>query len=415
MNKTPIEVLAIGFSPKNLDALELMLKGPGKGRYTLQTGTDPKIALVDVDGPDGQSEWQRFSRQHPKLAGIVLSVTQPNDDNLNYVKKPIHVDELLKAMRLVVKEGQTYKSRSVYGKSESTAPAKPHKPDGDKVPHLSATFIDLSTGNAVHNPVVSEPIKPSTATREVPLFEDKRPAHAATLSMDSEKVIQCCGKAEDLVFDDKRPPVEAFWEREGQLLEILKNAAYQSYRYRTPVEVSGLQRPLFFFPNSTALVGLADGTLRSMCVMTLKPRSVAAKQVNMAHIRQVLKDIPMEYQALSQETLFWKLTLWSARGRLPVGMNPRQAYELSRWPNMTRLLLPPNAMPIAAYLFQFPDSALGTCSALGLEQRFVFSFFSAAHEVGLLNASEEAASTHTLPQPAKQRGIFQRILGRIGF
>lgn len=94
------------------------------------------------------------------------------------------------------------------------------------------------------------------------------------------------------------------------------------------------------------------------------------------------------------EGMLWMTTLWAARGRVPVGTSLSAPVRLERWPNMTRLLLFPHSLRIAALWAREPVSLLDTAERLKIPQRFVFSFYSAAKAVGLIAGGEKSDDTH---------------------
>lgn len=83
---------------------------------------------------------------------------------------------------------------------------------------------------------------------------------------------------------------------------------------------------------------------------------------------------------------------------------------------MTRLLLFPNAMRIAALWIAQPISLLETARHLRISQRFVFSFYSAAVAIGLtqpVRNSENLLVESPQLQPARRHGLLRRILDRL--
>jgi hypothetical protein len=129
-----------------------------------------------------------------------------------------------------------------------------------------------------------------------------------------------------------------------------------------------------------------------------------------------------EYAALGQKQGFqdmdaflWKVALWTSRGRVPAGTQLSVPVFLRYWPNMSRLLLPPHALRIAALWAHQPHSLLQTTRALKLPQRYVFAFYSAANALDLAGPCRR--SSDTLFEPAttesKNRGVLARIMERL--
>ena len=106
---------------------------------------------------------------------------------------------------------------------------------------------------------------------------------------------------------------------------------------------------------------------------------------------------------------------------MPAGVNVKAPVRLRYWPNFTRLLLTPHAMRISALWAEAPRSLLETARMLGIDQRFVFAFFSAAVESGYVDLPTVKPVRDTEEHPAgkvvhahKRRGLLGRILQHLG-
>jgi hypothetical protein len=125
------------------------------------------------------------------------------------------------------------------------------------------------------------------------------------------------------------------------------------------------------------------------------------------------------------DTFLWKVALFTSKGRLPKGVDITQGFFLKRWPGMTRLMLPPHAMRIAALLTQKPYSLFDAAQKMGIRQQYVFAFVSAAHALGLVGQQmvpielEQSPTPETAkPAPAERperQSLFKKILSRLKF
>ena len=89
--------------------------------------------------------------------------------------------------------------------------------------------------------------------------------------------------------------------------------------------------------------------------------------------------------AFSFEAFTWLAALFSARGRLPAGLDAERPCLLRHWPNLTRLERIPHDVHIAAAWSRRPASIVTVTRSLGCEPRFVTAFHAGAVALGLID------------------------------
>ena len=119
---------------------------------------------------------------------------------------------------------------------------------------------------------------------------------------------------------------------------------------------------------------------------------------------------------LGLEPFIWEVSVWMSRGRAPEGTDLDQPVVMRYWPNMTRLLITPNAFRIAALWSRKPYSLQETAQSLQISLSHVLTFYTAARSIGLI--AEPRRQEDTLFQPGgvvanKRRGMLQRLLNKI--
>ena len=83
---------------------------------------------------------------------------------------------------------------------------------------------------------------------------------------------------------------------------------------------------------------------------------------------------------------------------------------------MTRLVVTPHAMRIAALLIEGPRTLINTAQVLKIKPQYVFVFFSAAYALGLAEQAERGADVAVTPQdlaPNRTKGILEKIMYRL--
>jgi hypothetical protein len=120
------------------------------------------------------------------------------------------------------------------------------------------------------------------------------------------------------------------------------------------------------------------------------------------------------------DAVLWKVSIWASRGRLPlIYNNIDKKFSLKYWPNLTRFMMTPHSMEIAALWTKDPISLRKTLDLLDIQQRYVFSFYSAAIALDLITFETEDRKSskvisdvnHALKKPeAKRKGVFSKLL-----
>jgi hypothetical protein len=153
--------------------------------------------------------------------------------------------------------------------------------------------------------------------------------------------------------------------------------------------------------------------------------------VDAVFLQQAINIKPVSQQELEEvlgskdltrlDAFMWKVALYTSKGRLPRGMDFNKGVYLTRWPCMTRLLLPPHAMRISALLTQKPHSLFEAARRMGIRQQYLFAFVSAAHAIGLIGQKALPVEAETAPETAKpdkiaqpeRQSLFRKILSRL--
>jgi hypothetical protein len=186
---------------------------------------------------------------------------------------------------------------------------------------------------------------------------------------------------------------------------------YTGYSW-TRLQVPG--GDLIVFPGGQRVqVKLANSiSFRSLCSLPVAKEKCHVSSIGRHY---EITDHSM-FPVVWSEALMWQMVLFASRGRIPAGTNLIAPIHLRNWPNMTRLALFPHAMRIAAFWSARPHSLLETAEVLGIPQRYVFAFYSAAHALDLVSAGENVEDTPGGPAAnvhSQKRGILGRILARL--
>lgn len=364
--------------------LQLLFSGPGRDLYQLVDDcSKADICIFDYDGVNATNQWNSYRSQNPRLPTIVLSLQSKVPPDAVLLRKPLASADLLFAIE------------QLYGQKDQIKPNK----------ELEALPItDLDT--------------PTVSTR------------SATTAMD-------VGEFERDIFGNE-PDVDLTSRAEIEKISYDPNRYYQhvvsevirlTLEDNHPRAIEGLlqrNKPIIVTPcgRGKVLTQLSDNALRNLCIVPSSDQSITVREWTESDASS------HETEAISAKAFLWKITLWSSRGRLPAGADVHLPLRLRHWPNFTRIMVPPNAMRIAALMTSRPVSLSEVAKILGLPQRSVFAFFSAANAtIGFEATSSLKGASHAYADNIKSqlepgpdtvqsgttpgRGFLSRMLGRL--
>ena len=109
---------------------------------------------------------------------------------------------------------------------------------------------------------------------------------------------------------------------------------------------------------------MPDHHLRSLCVVTMSAADVRVERLDTDPAADPAPTI-------TRDNLIWKVSLWTARGRIPKGTPLDEPVYLRHWPDLNSLLVTPDAMRIAALWLSHPISLQSLAAHLGVSYNFV--------------------------------------------
>jgi len=270
---------------------------------------------------------------------------------------------------------------------------------------------------AIGNPI------PSPSPAPAPPVAKAAVAEGATKTLgdniETDDGVELCGALEDLpTTRPSRLPEKFFFDPDDYLIGQLFRAVVKSQASQRPLAVAGLYRLI--------RVVLQPAPLCLTAFRETRLRPISMTQLPLATTRIVHdpgpQDSPDAESAWATEDMLWNVAAWAARGRLPSGTDPYRPVRLKAWPNFTRIFVPPHALRIAALWVRGYVSPVGIATKLAIPQRYVFSFYTAAHFAGLINFEPLTVATERpSPPPAppiashstKRPSLLARILKKL--
>lgn len=370
--------------------LQVFFAGPYKSRCILVDESSAQAGIIDIDGYGGEALYQSYRHRFPSLPLILLSLSDREIPGAISLRKPLKMQQFMETIDLL---HQQLTANVAVSQDSGFAPA---------------AVESIQTENAEVKSVGQGQTGP-TADKGAA----KKTAYKAAALLDELEVHNYIGSAPDIDPHDAEQLARVQYKPEEYLVGHLSAAIRKA-------DTSGacirLDTPTRFFliwhETDLILVGKGAERLRAQASVPLTGGKILVATSEEMNRR----DSAAEDLLLTREALLWQTALWAARGRVPLGSSLHTPVRLHRWPNMTRLLLFPNAMRIAALWIAQPISLLETARHLRISQRFVFSFYSAAVAIGLtqpVRNSENLLVESPQLQPARRHGLLRRILDRL--
>lgn len=399
----PLGVALVAMDRRMINLLELFFQNYCMKRYYVEAEAKADLCILDLDGYQGRELWNEQVKQYPKRPVILLAFNDPEISNVLVLRKPV----TMKKLQTTLAEAREQLSL-VQGKAPAiVAPTPAPVPTPPSPPETPADKAGEPTAIERTSAVAAAGQQPEEAAAS------ERKASRAAMLLDEMKDHPVIGSAPDIDGADPKQFPRVQFDPGSYLLGHVVQAVELTKKKDLPVRLEHPRGGMTFYPDGKdVLVEMSERQLYILSSVPIQSRDVSIK---------TLKAPPVKgpgAESMSQSALLWQLTLWSARGRIPQTIQPTDLVVLRHWPNMTRLQGFPHAIRIAALLMQGPRSLIDTAAVLGVPQRFVFAFYSAASVVGLAMPSRRSADKlfqAELPQQHRNQGLFRRILNRLKF
>lgn len=400
----PLKVTLHGMDERAAQMFGMFLAGPARGCCVVVPEGQQEAVVVDLDGVGAERLWLDVRRRFSGPA-LVLSVREKQLRHSIWVPKPIRADELIDAVARVRTELNTL---AVLHRGEALA-EKIAGATGD------GSQSDTRRMEAVGRPQVQTPPEAPAAQRTT-AETGGGAARAAELALRERRVHEYCGDLADEVYRDPRRRAGLFFEPDDTLYGAMREGMRVAKAAGTPAVVEGLGHPLILYPDQRRLfIEMREQYLRPLCI---RSRHQTPMRVHAIPLEETPITTPADPRLQRLDATLWSIALWSARGRVPSGTSLDAPVSLRAWPGLTRLQLTPGAMQIAALWIKQPTGLMATAERLGLPYRYVFSFFTACQALDLVDqaaaAPVRAAPSPAEAVPAERRGLFKRMLNKLG-
>jgi hypothetical protein len=369
--KRVIRIATLGIEDRTRRTLDVVFKGPGEGAYTLVEEGLAEAVIFDFDCVNAATLWEAYRKRHPKLPTLVMSINHKEIAETVFLRKPIQISSLFQALT------------EVKAKMEMQQ--------------------EVAMDNPVSHAKLPAPAPPPV--RPVPM-----------LNKQSEELERLCGSVADVHLHDTQGLARIYYNPHNYFQGVLERALQMALAHEHGVLISGMPEPIVLLSkNNRILCEIPDHQLKALCLVPVQQRLITISPLNIADPKtQTLYQATQNLQRCQPlDQMIWKVALWTARGHLPEGTDLQQVIQISRWPNLTRLLLTPYSLQIASLWHKRPYSLLETAKLLDIPQRYVFTFYSGVSALQLLKIPSTEIPLLTPKQDIKQQAFFHRLLSKI--
>ena len=361
----PVRIAALGIDERIRNSLRLFFHDSCKDRFQLVEEETADAVIIDLDHRKGVRLAREQRQLHPTTPVIVISRDPRETGSLISLLKPLKKRSLAKALlraEAQAKEPQNLSS-TLPSLQIATAPATPAEESGDDV--VMEGVPSNSAGYQIARHLAEKDIQAFLGS--TPDIDTKSAQQQANIRYDP-----------DSFFQGKLRQITAMMKQKGQAvrLQFSDEAFIILYPDEEIAQINMSESRL----GALSAVPISPGGLSfSFCDDLFSPDDVAADSL------------------MRLDALLWKTALWASRGRIPYETDLHRAVALDRWPNLTRLLLLPNTLEIAALWAEQPHSLIETAAKLKIPQRYVFGFYSAVFALGLANTGETLKTLDYIP------------------
>lgn len=437
----PLRLVVLGLDERAQNLFRMFFRGPCQNQAVIvEQEKDAEAFLIDLDTQQGARLLAQQRENHPERVFIVLSVKdQAEIEGTVFVKKPAQAQSMTVAIekaRNLAKSAKPKAKTSLFGwatrkaKDSSPATAETKKP-ADAAPERRPSPPPRETPAKSDSPPAKK-VEAPPGMKVVARPDQETTVHKVAMMLDEQGFKSYLGHRDDIDPNNIEQLASAFYDPKIYLQGHVQAAIKVAFARNEPVRMETAWKNIVILPQHGLIHIAADeAQVRAACGIPF--RSIIGVDIDAAGSQQPVNIKPITNEAELEEILnskdhltrldafMWKIALLTSKGRLPKGVDINEGFVLKRWPGMTRLMLPPHAMRIAASLVQKPCSLFDAAHRMGVRQQYVFAFVSAAHALGLIEQQPLPSAVDMqseLEKPAaatqpERKSLFKKILSRL--
>lgn len=361
MDEHAIRIATLGFEKRSLQILIAAIGKKFNGQLSQVDIHLAQVILVDLDNHAAGLLLDDIRRSYPDIP--LLGIGKPSDKQTlqPFLAKPLNPDQVINTILELANPVKKQATNMI---------------TNEKIAKAMQAMENRNIARSLHKRA-----------------EQNQPKSAVKRAMPS--------KTDEMCFDPERFLLGVVIKTLEQANQNLQTAEIQCGQDRVIVIDTMLCR---------ISSNLSDSQIRTSAIAPLNDGLLSSFQINYYtpgnfHNQPNLVQANSELRHFSQEVFMWNLGQLTSRGRIPHEIAVCNRYFLRRWPNLTRMNVPANAMRILAYWRQQPCSLMEIKEQLDVPLQDVFTVFSAAHAAGLIGEAKCQADELMQAIPVANHGI----------
>ena len=376
MQDNAAKVTTIGLDERSVQALQYAFENRCNKNCVITDVTQAQVGLIDLDKSDARVLLDTFRQQHANMPIIALCREKAEYDDIVYIYKPFSVTDLAESIiTLAVTSGNKSMNNS-------------NKITNEKI-ELAMKALD------------KKGVMDSLNKR----VEQKREKSAVSRTIGKQ--------SDDITFEQERFLLGEVIKADKEASKSGKTAILTCWGDKTVI-INNI--------SDRVITDLNDNQIRSLAITPFDgDLSHLASPITARFVDKTSNEI-LEFEKkdkvrnISKEVFLWNLGYLTCRGRIPADISLGDRVFIKRWPNLTRVTVPNNAMRIISYWIHQPGTLSELTEKLDIPMDDVFSVFTAAYAAGLAGVARRQADELLEVvdiQQHKKRNLFSSILGRL--
>lgn len=355
MEKKRTKINTIGLDARGLKVIEFFIKNFCDERCVLVSEEiEAEVCMINMDSIGAENELQRIKGIFPQMPIIQMALYSIECYPHFFIRKPLIIKHFLEIL---------VKIESMPNRQISSEQLE----------------FQLKKDRACSALLEEKVYEQLDKTRTV--------ASNASHANNQMRIVEFAGTKNNIDLFDNKVREEIYFDPQDYYLFYVQQAIEQAKLENKPVQLTGLWQTIIICPQfNLVYMTNSDKKLRSFCAaalnsshkerMLIEETSFSCEEVMGNDADSLMNDSRSE-NLHDLEQFLWKVSLWTARGRLPLGTDLKQLFQAQSWPNFTRLITTPHSFNLVAYWATKPRSLIETAENLGFEQRYIFSLYTA--------------------------------------
>jgi hypothetical protein len=382
----PLRLAFQGMDERTVKLFRMFLQGPCRKQAELVgDGQAADACLIDMDMQRAIDLLERERKIHPDRVLILLALNDcTSSPEEVFVKKPVQTENMLQAIRRVREILESRRSREA-----ETTGTNPHT-----IPLRTVTTAEKSEGSV---------------------------SKVAAL-LDEQSFLSYLGVRDDIDPANPQQAAAVYYDPREYLQGSFESACELALSRQQALRVETPWKPLVVFPQTRRLwIDADEAQLRAACgirINNLAQMDIGGSRAQTVKDLKVTPIDPAETRLnperlIPLDAFLWKMAIWTSKGKIPADISLEHEIVLKHWPNLTRFLLIPHTMRIAALLCQGSHTLCEVAQSLGIRQQYVFAFISAAHALGLIEQRPKRQTDRVEAPPPRPEPERISFLGRL--